>query len=98
MSNATQPEDRPATLKRQPKPAADEKKDPVDPTPAVDAAERSQAPTPKRAPKHREPTYPLSSRVVVEVLNTLDEVVTNGRAPSQRAAIEEAILGYWGKK
>lgn len=95
--SSNQPLDRPATLKRAPKPAADESVDPVDaPTPA-EKKPATAAATP-RAPKRREATFPLSTRVVQPVLDTLDSVVAGGHAMSQRAAIEEAIINYWGPK
>lgn len=99
MNNASQ--DRPAALKRTPKPAADENVDPVDAQPVVAAKPRSTAAPAaprERVVKKREVTFPLSTRVVQEVLDTIDIAVSAGLAPSQRAAIEEAIIGYWKDK
>lgn len=104
---STEKSDRPAALKRTPRPAADNGVDPVDvipaakpevtaaPTaaPAAPTGSTSQAPAKSR----REPTIPLSTRVALDVTEILDAAVAEGRAPSQRAAIEMAIRQTWGK-
>ena len=100
--------ERPASLKRAPKPAADDNLDPVDvppsatpapaPTPAV--APQPAAPTtpaPAATGRRREVTIQLSSRVAVDVIEILDQVVAE-HGLSQRAAIETAIREHWGKK
>lgn len=104
---STEKSDRPAALKRAPRPAADNGVDPVDVIPAAkpDAtlapAATSAAPTasttPAPAKSRREPTIPLSTRVALDVTEILDAAVAEGRAPSQRAAIEMAIRQTWGK-
>ncbi len=96
MSNE-QPLDRPATLKRAAKPAPDENIDPVDAAPQQPPAPATP-PAATRAPKRREVTFPFSTRVSQPVLDVLDAVTAGSFAPSQRAAIEEAVLNYWGPK
>lgn len=101
---STEKSDRPASLKRTPRPAADNGIDPVD---VVPAAKPTVATAPAAAPvtstppaptkSRREPTIPLSTRVAVDVTEILDAAVAEGRAPSQRAAIEMAIRQTWGK-
>lgn len=101
---STEKSDRPASLKRTPRPAADNGIDPVDvvpastPTVATPPAAVPVASTPPAPAKsRREPTIPLSTRVAVDVTEILDAAVAEGRAPSQRAAIEMAIRQTWGK-
>lgn len=105
--------ERPASLKRAPKPAADDNLDPVDVAPATtpakpaaDAAPPAAPPqqattpapaTPAPAGRRREVTIQLSSRVAVDVIEILDQVVAE-HGLSQRAAIETAIREHWGKK
>ena len=100
---STEKSDRPAALKRTPRPAADNGVDPVDVFPAAKpdvtpSASRPAASTsPAPAKSRREPTIPLSTRVALDVTEILDAAVSEGRAPSQRAAIETAIRQTWGK-
>lgn len=102
---STEKSDRPAALKRAPRPAADNGVDPVDVTPAAKPDVTPAAPpvepaastSPAPAKSRREPTIPLSTRVALDVTEILDAAVAEGRAPSQRAAIEIAIRQTWGK-
>ncbi|MFJ2535826.1 hypothetical protein [Microbacterium maritypicum] len=104
---STEKSDRPAALKRVPRPAADNGVDPVDvvpavkpastPAPAAAPAAPTASTTPAPTKARREPTIPLSTRVALDVTEILDAAVAEGRAPSQRAAIEMAIRQTWGK-
>ena len=96
--------DRPASLKRAPKPAPDNTADPIEPSvpiipPKADAAEYSYStPVPKRRlAARREATVPLSTRVSLEVDSLLQAVKDSGEVASIRAAIEEAVLTHWAK-
>lgn len=97
--------DRPSALvRRGPRPAPDEKVDPVEVTPAA----RPQAPRPTaevitsstkkigRPAGRREITVPLGTRLSVEVMQVLDDAVAE-HGVSIRAAVEQAILSRWGK-
>lgn len=91
--------DRPDILQRRgPKPAPDERLDPVDVAPS---ALRQQAPPivqqqPKPAgKKKREATIAIGPRISVSVMEILDRAVEE-EGISQRQAIEEAIIARWG--
>lgn len=120
--------ERPTSLRRVPRPAADEKIDPVDfaaqattphkpapqestagsdPTPSAPASTTPSrgalAPAPIETiatgrpgrPRRREITMPFSTRLAVEVVDLLDDVVLN-QGITQRAAVEMAIREKWG--
>lgn len=97
--------DRPAALvRRGPRPAPDEKVDPVEVTPAA----RPQIPQPTaeviapsikkigRPAGRREITVPLGTRLSVEVMQILDDAVAE-HGVSIRAAVEQAIISRWSK-
>jgi hypothetical protein len=91
--------DRPDVLKRRgPKPAPDERLDPVDvahPTLRQHAEPLAQ---PKPAgKKKREATIAIGPRISVSVMEILDRAVEE-EGISQRQAIEEAIIARWGNK
>ena len=100
--------ERPMTLKRPPKPAADDRVDPIDvapaavveapaeTTPAAPAATES-APPATTAPrgKKREITVPLSNRISLEASQVLERAAEE--AGSIRAALEQAIFAHWGR-
>jgi len=100
--------DRPASLKKAPKPAADSSVDPIvvapDLTPAAAspsaaapaAASPATQPAPAAKPR-REVTVPLSTRVSAQVIETLDAAVAS-EGITVRAAIEEAIIARWGNR
>jgi len=97
--------DRPMTLKRPPKPAADDRVDPIEvappapaaaPAPPADApasAQQSTTSTPRG--KKRELTVPLSNRISVEASEVLERAAEE--AGSIRAALEQAIFAHWGR-
>lgn len=86
--------ERPTTLvRRQPKPAADERTDPIDSMPAVSAAPTSR---PARAGR-REPTIAISPRISIRVMEVLDAAIER-EGISQRQAIEDAIMARWAIK
>lgn len=92
-------QDRPATLVRRPKPAADETVDPVDYSPPVKTTTETRefgsrtGPTPRRG--RREVTFPFSTRLSQEVQGLLDEAVAR-EGITVREAIEQAIRFKWG--
>lgn len=93
--------DRPDVLQRRgPKPAPDERLDPVDIAPPalrqpVQPAE--QLPPKPAGKKKREATIAIGPRISVSVMEILDRAVDE-EGISQRQAIEEAIIARWGKK
>lgn len=93
--------DRPDILKRRgPKPAPDERLDPVDIAPpslqAVPEAQmQSEQPKPV-SKKKREATIAIGPRISVSVMDILDKAVAE-EGISQRQAIEEAIVARWGR-
>ncbi|MCZ2403533.1 hypothetical protein IV498_10160 [Paenarthrobacter sp. Z7-10] len=102
--------DRPELLvRRGPKPAPDEKIDPVEIAPAPREMPTASSPAEPvlgvrtqsskkigRPAGKREITVPLGTRLSIEVMEVLDDaVVENGI--SIRAAVEQAILSRWGK-
>ncbi|GAA4492027.1 hypothetical protein [Microbacterium panaciterrae] len=103
--------DRPMTLKRTPKPAADDRVDPIDvappaatdaPSSEVTAPAAVEAPAAGTAPaaaaprgKKREITVPLSNRISLEASQVLERAAEE--AGSIRAALEQAIFGQWGR-
>lgn len=98
--------DRPAALvRRGPRPAPDEKVDPVEPVPPArpqvqqPVAEVVAQSTKKigRPAGRREVTVPLGTRLSIEVMQVLDEAVAE-HGVSIRAAVEQAILSRWGKE
>ena len=102
--------DRPDVLtRRAPKPAPDERIDPVEVTPSL--REEPLASTPANAKEElvppgmkkigrpsgrREITVPLGTRLSVDIMEVLDEAVAENGI-SIRAAIEQAIVSRWGK-
>ena len=90
--------ERPTSLKRTPKPAKDERIGPVAPSPKIPAEKTDPAATSApAAPRRREATIPLGTRVAPDVMELLDLVVAEQNV-TQRAAIEMAIRSYWGDK
>ncbi|GAB6855982.1 hypothetical protein [Microbacterium xylanilyticum] len=97
--------DRPMTLKRPPKPAADDRVDPIEvaasapaeaPAPTADApASTTQSATSTPRGKKRELTVPLSNRISVEASEVLERAAEE--AGSIRAALEQAIFAHWGR-
>lgn len=102
--------DRPELLvRRGPKPAPDEKIDPVEIAPVpremlvapgtvepvLDVRTQSTKKIGRPAGK-REITVPLGTRLSVEVMGVLDDAVAENGI-SIRAAVEQAILSRWGK-
>lgn len=101
-------QDRPAELRRKPKPAADETVDPVNYTgptlnpsksterPQNGTNERAnQAPEPARRRSRREVTFPFSTRLSQEVQDVLDKAVDR-EGLTVREAVEQAIRKTWG--
>lgn len=85
--------DRPELLiRRGPKPAPDERMDPVDVAP-VRAAPLVTASQVKR----REPTVAIGPRISVSTMEILDRAVAENGI-TQRQAIEEAIAAHWDKR
>ena len=108
MTDSTQDQDRPATLSRRPKPAADETVDPVTYTfqgPAAPATEAATtAPTAVRVEEHvaavgrrgrREVTFPFSTRLSQDIQEILDAAVAR-EGITVREATEQAIRNKWG--
>ncbi|MDZ5146313.1 hypothetical protein [Microbacterium testaceum] len=105
--------DRPATLKRAPRPAPDENIDPVAPTP-VPAASPTPAPAPAPAPttktgKKRGPynvvriekkpaTYRLPLDVHEIIDNARNEAAARGDRLTNDEVITMAVRAFWGKK
>jgi hypothetical protein len=88
--------DRPMTLKRPPKPAADDRVDPIEVAPPAAApASTTQGTTPAPRGKKRELTVPLSNRISVEASEVLERAAEE--AGSIRAALEQAIFAHWGR-
>lgn len=96
-------------IRRGPKPAPDEKVDPIEVVsvprekPAATRPEESETDVvAERAKKigrpagRREITVPLGTRLSMEVMGVLDEAVA-ANGISIRAAVEQAILSRWGK-
>ncbi|SDI70605.1 hypothetical protein SAMN04488693_11936 [Arthrobacter subterraneus] len=91
-------QDRPATLSRKPRPAPDERVDPVDypQPPATPAKPKAQeAPAPVQKKRKREATFPFSTRLSEEVLGILEDAVAR-EGITIRDAVEQAIRGRWG--
>lgn len=97
--------DRPTSLKRAPKPAADNNVDPITSTPVEGTPERvpettpaasPAAPAPKARRGGREITVPLSTRLSEQVIEILDTAVAT-EGITVRAALEDAIRTRWGK-
>lgn len=102
--------DRPELLvRRGPKPAPDEKIDPVEIAPvtremlvAPSTAEPLLGVRPQSSNKigrpagKREITVPLGTRLSIAVMEVLDDAVAENGI-SIRAAVEQAILSRWGK-
>lgn len=97
--------DRPASLiRRGPRPAPDEKVDPVEVAPAARPQPQQQvadasAPSAKKIGRpagRREITVPLGTRLSIEVMQVLDDAVAE-HGLSIRAAVEQAILARWGR-
>lgn len=97
--------DRPADLvRRGPRPAPDEKIDPVEF--ASTSREQLEAVQPKvvtpsakkigRPAGRREITVPLGTRLSIEVMQVLDEAVAE-TGMSIRAVVEQAIISRWSK-
>lgn len=85
--------DRPARGKIRPRPAADEKLDPVDYRREVPPAPMPQ-PSPTNITGRKEATVQLATRISMEV----DAILTNAAAStgkSKRALVEEAIRNTW---
>lgn len=95
----TEMKDRPELPQRRgPKPAPDERLDPVDAAPSLRAVPEAQPFQPKSVVrKKREATIPIGPRISVSVMEILDKAVEE-HGISQRQAIEEAIVARWGSK
>lgn len=96
-------------VRRGPKPAPDEKIDPVEVVPVphemptasssselVVGGEKQSSKKIGRPAGKREITVPLGTRLSIEVMEVLDEAVAENGI-SIRAAVEQAILSRWGK-
>jgi hypothetical protein len=81
------PQDRPAVLRRAPRPSPDEKVDPVD----------YPAPTTVRKIPRREITVSLSTRISQGVSDILYAAV-EAEGISVRDAVEQGIKARWGNK
>lgn len=98
MTDSTR--DRPATLSRRPKPAADETVDPVtytSPGPAAPATEAATALHVAAVGRRgrREVTFPFSTRLSQDVQEVLDAAVAR-EGITVREATEQAIRNKWG--
>lgn len=93
--------DRPDVLQRRaPKPAPDERLDPVDVAPPAPRQQAEPVAPPQQKPagkKRREATIAIGPRISVSVMEILDRAVDE-EGISQRQAIEEAIIARWGTK
>lgn len=91
-------QDRPAILSRKPRPAPDERVDPVDyPQPPVAQAKQrtEEIQQPVQRKRKREATFPFSTRLSEEVLGILEDAVAR-EGITIRDAVEQAIRGRWG--
>lgn len=96
----TQMKDRPELPQRRgPRPAPDERLDPVDtPTPTLRAASSAPSvPSKPVARKKREATIAIGPRISVSVMEILDKAVED-EGITQRQALEEAIISRWGNQ
>lgn len=102
-----QMQDRPSELKRRaPKPAPDERIDPVDAQPTVPqasavvptTASQPDAPASKvgRPAGRREITAQLGTRISLTAMQVLDQAVAE-HGITIRSALEQAILAKWGR-
>lgn len=92
--------DRPADLRgrRRPKPAPDERVDPVDYRQATPETVASSFPTPvpatapRRGRPRREATIPFSTRLAPDVVELIDSAVASGKGEGTiRGVIEDAV-------
>lgn len=98
--------ERPATLKRAPRPAADQDVDPVDtPAAATPAAPAAAPPTgKKRGPYNvqRVNKKPASYRLPPDVIELIDtarnEAAERGDRLTKDEAITMAVRSFWGKR
>lgn len=88
-------EERPATLRRTPRPAPDEAVDPVDTAPPL-ARTPSPAPAAPQRGRRREITVPFSTRVSPDVIELIDNAAAAGDM-TIRAVIEEAVRSRWAR-
>ena len=100
--------DRPASLKRMPRPAIDEDRDPVD----VGAAAPPQAAKPVKTPQPRKPRGPynvihvervqVSYRLPPDAVELIEaaklEAAARGDRLTKDDAVAQAIRGFYGKK
>lgn len=95
--------ERPATLKRAPRPAADQDVDPVD-TPATAAPAAAPATGKKRGPYNvqRVNKKPASYRLPPDVIELIDtarnEAAERGDRLTKDEAITMAVRSFWGKR
>ncbi|MFC8041827.1 hypothetical protein ACFUOZ_20935 [Paenarthrobacter sp. NPDC057355] len=92
--------DRPELPQRRgPKPAPDERLDPVDTAPSSlrTAPSAPAAQSNPVARKKREATIAIGPRISVSVMEILDRAVEE-EGITQRQALEEAIISRWGSK
>lgn len=95
--------DRPVLpARRGPKPAPDERFDPVDIVAPGHGSQHVTAPGPSQVrattpKKKREATIAIGPRISVSVMELLDKAVAE-EGISQRQAIEDAIVARWGSK
>lgn len=82
--------DRPETIKRAPRAAADESRDPVDPIPSLQtsAPEKSE-----RIRRRREVTVQFSTRISPELLDLIVDLAEE-QGITQRSVIESAVTDY----
>ncbi|MFJ2535780.1 hypothetical protein [Microbacterium maritypicum] len=100
--------ERPTTLKRAPRPAADQDVDPID-TPATSAAPAPAEPTAHSTGKKRGPynvqrvnKVPASYRLPPDVIELIDtarnEAAERGDRLTKDDAITMAVRSFWGKR
>ena len=102
--------DRPANLRRPPRPAADERVDPVDyrapaaktaapapaPAPAPSPASTVDVPAPaRRGRPRRELTAQFSTRLTPDVIELIDQAASQ-EGTTIRDVVEQAIRRTWG--
>lgn len=101
-STPTEKKDRPASLKRAPRPAADEGADPVDTT--MEPLATRPRTGKKRGPYNvqRIDKRPASFRLPPDVLELInkarEEATANGTRLTKDDAVTMAIRAFWGKK
>lgn len=82
--------DRPETIKRAPRAAADESRDPVDPVPPLQTNAPEKA---ERIRRRREVTVQFSTRISPELLDLIVDLA-EAQGVTQRSVIESAVADY----